>query len=267
MAASDCNSSGETTEGDGVSNPSEGREQGLTRRDLLWKGTLAAVVTAAGSSVLLSEATAASGQGHAKYYDNFPRHTEMEHRWAMVIDLRRCVGCRACTVACKSENNVPEGVFRTWLKFEEVGEYPHTRPRYLPLFCNHCDNPPCVPVCPVLATYKRDDGLVLIDYDKCIGCGYCIEACPYGARYLNPVQKTADKCTLCVHRLEAGQKPACVATCIGGALPTGDLNDSQSDVSQLLGRYPIQTLKPEQGTDPMFFYIGLDGRLVQEGAP
>lgn len=242
---------------------------GWTRRDLLKKGTIAVVGTAAGSSLLLAKAepVLASGDGHAKYYDNFPRRQEMEHRWAMVVDLRRCTGCRGCTVACKSENNVPEGVFRTWLRFEEVGTYPQTRPRYFPLFCNHCDNPPCVPVCPVLATYKRDDGLVLIDYDKCIGCGYCIEACPYGARYLNPVQRTADKCTLCVHRLEAGQPPACVATCIGRALTVGDLNDSKSEVSQLLAQYPVQTLKPEQGTDPMVFYIGLDGRVTQEVAP
>jgi len=242
---------------------------GWTRRDLLRKGVVASIATAAGSSLLLSQATLASarGDGHAKYYDSFPRHEEMEHRWAMAIDLRRCIGCRGCTVACKSENNVPEGVFRTWLRFEEIGTYPQTRPRYLPLFCNHCDNPPCVPVCPVLATYKRDDGLVLIDYDVCIGCGYCIEACPYGARYLNPVQRTADKCTLCVHRLEAGEEPACVATCIGKALVVGDLNDPTSDVSKLLAQYPTQTLKPAQGTDPMFFYIGLDERLVEEVGP
>jgi len=239
---------------------------GLTRRELLTKGTVAGIA-AAGASLLLTDRASAHDGAHAKYYDNFPRRSEMEHRWAMVVDLRRCVGCRACTVACKSENNVPDGVFRTWLRFEEVGEYPNTRPRYLPVFCNHCDNPPCVPVCPVLATYKRDDGLVLIDYEKCIGCGYCIQACPYGARHLNPVQKTADKCTLCVHRLEAGQKPACVTTCIGGALTIGDLNDPTSDVSRLLAKHPVQTLKPEQGTDPMFFYIGLDDRLSQEVGP
>ena len=242
------------------------RAMGLTRRELLTKGTVAGIA-AAGASLLLTDRASAHDGAHARYYDNFPRRSEMEHRWAMVVDLRRCVGCRACTVACKSENNVPDGVFRTWLRFEEVGEYPDTRPRYLPVFCNHCDNPPCVPVCPVLATYKRDDGLVLIDYEKCIGCGYCIQACPYGARHLNPVQKTADKCTLCVHRLEAGQKPACVTTCIGGALTIGDLNNPTSEVSQLLAKFPVQTLKPEQGTDPMFFYIGLDNRVSEGVAP
>lgn len=242
------------------------RAVGLTRRELLTKGTVAGIA-AAGASLLLTDRASAHDGAHAKYYDNFPRRSEMEHRWAMVVDLRRCAGCRACTVACKSENNVPDGVFRTWLRFEEVGEFPYTRPRYLPVFCNHCDNPPCVPVCPVLATYKRDDGLVLIDYAKCIGCGYCVQACPYGARHLNPIQKTADKCTLCAHRLEAGQKPACVTTCIGGALTVGDLNDPTSDVSRLLAKHPVQTLKPEQGTDPMFFYIGLDDRLSQAVGP
>ncbi|HEY4705111.1 MAG TPA: 4Fe-4S dicluster domain-containing protein [Thermoplasmata archaeon] len=238
---------------------------GLNRREFLKGGATLLIGAAAGTSLLMSQAGSVLAQGsHAKYYDSFPRRHEMDHRWAMVIDLRRCVGCRACTVACKNENNVQEGVFRTWVRYAEIGEYPQTRPRYLPLFCNHCDNPPCVPVCPVLATYKRDDGLVLIDYDRCIGCGYCIQACPYGARYLNHEQRTADKCTLCVHRLEAGQKPACVATCIGGALTVGDLNDPASDVSRLLAGYPAQTLRPEQGTDPMFFYIGLDGRLARE---
>ena len=251
----------------GSTGNSESKDAGLTRRDWLGKGAIAAIASAGAATLLLPSPAKAQGDGHARYYDDFPRRGQMEHRWAMVIDLRRCTGCRACTVACKAENNVPEGVFRTWVRYEEVGTYPATRPRYLPLFCNHCDNPPCVPVCPVLATYKRDDGLVLIDRDVCIGCGYCIEACPYGARHLNPVQKTADKCTLCAHRLEAGQGPACVATCIGGALTVGDLNDPESDVSQLLAQYPVATLKPEQGTDPMFFYIALDGRLLRGATP
>jgi len=244
-------------------------EKGVSRREFLRGGLAIAASAAAGSSLLLSQAAPARAEddGHARYYDSFPRRDAMEHRWAMVVDLRRCVGCRACTVACKSENNVPGGVFRTWLRFAEVGKYPQTRPRFFPSFCNHCDNPPCVPVCPVLATYKRDDGLVLIDAEQCIGCGYCIQACPYGARFLNPVTRTADKCTLCAHRLEAGQTPACVATCIGAALTVGDLNDPGSDVSRLLAQYPAQTLKPELGTDPMFFYVGLDGRLVEEVGP
>ena len=247
----------------------EAVEKGVSRREFLRGGLAIAAGAAAGSSLLLSQAAPARAEddGHARYYDSFPRRDAMEHRWAMVVDLRRCVGCRACTIACKSENNVPRGVFRTWLRFAEVGEYPQTRPRFFPSFCNHCDNPPCVPVCPVLATYKRDDGLVLIDAEQCIGCGYCIQACPYGARFLNPVQRTADKCTLCAHRLEAGQTPACVATCIGAALTVGDLNDPESDVSRLLAQYPAQTLKPELGTDPMFFYVGLDGRLVEEVGP
>jgi len=246
--------------------PEGSKSEGMTRRELLRGGLLIAAGSAT-AGLLLAERASADGDGHVRYYDSFPHRSAMEHRWAMVVDLRRCVGCRACTVACKSENNVPGGVFRTWVRFAEVGTYPDTRPRFLPAFCNHCDIPPCVPVCPVLATYKRDDGLVLIDYDQCIGCGYCIQACPYGARFFNPVQRTADKCTLCAHRLESGQMPACVSTCIGGALTIGDMNDPQSGVSKLLARYPTGTLKPELGTDPMFFYIGLDGRLLEEVGP
>ena len=184
--------------------------------------------------------------------------------WVMVIDLDRCDGCGVCTTACRNTHDVPDG--QEWIKIYEVNE-PDGAHYFLPRPCMHCDNAPCVAVCPVNATFRRDDGLVLIDRDVCIGCGYCIEACPYGARHLNPVQKTADKCTLCAHRLEAGQGPACVATCIGGALTVGDLNDPESDVSQLLAQYPVATLKPEQGTDPMFFYIALDGRLVQGATP
>ena len=242
------------------------REKGWTRREFLLRGGIAAGGAAAGTLLLQAEPARAEESGRTKYYDTFPRRQAMEQRWATVVDLRRCVGCRACTVACKSENNVPDGVFRTWVRYEEVGTYPDTKPRYLPLFCNHCDNPPCVPVCPVMATYKRDDGLVLIDFEDCIGCGYCIQACPYGARHINPTQRTADKCTLCVQRLDAGQKPACISTCVGNALTVGDLNDPESDVSRLVAELPVQTLKPEQGTDPMVFYVGLDGRLAR-GVP
>ena len=259
---------GELVSGD-PADPSDVPAAGVSRREFL-RGGVAVVVggTAAGGLLIQQANTAlADDGGHTKYYDSFPRRDEMEQRLGMVVDLRRCVGCRACTVACKTENNVPGGVSRTWVKFAEVGEYPNTRPRFLPSFCNHCDNPPCVPVCPVLATYKRDDGLVLIDYDQCIGCGYCVQACPYGARYVNPVQRTADKCTLCAHRLAVGQKPACVTTCIGGALILGDLNDPQSEISKLVAAHATQTLRPELGTAPMFFYIGLDDRLAREVGP
>jgi tetrathionate reductase subunit B len=128
--------------------------------------------------------------------------------------------------------------------------------------CNHCDNPPCVVVCPVKATFKRDDGPVLIDPNVCIGCGICIQACPYDARYFNTVQETADKCTFCVHRLDRGLLPACVTSCVGRARVFGDLNDPESGVSKLLARNPVNTLMPEVGTEPQIYYINLNGEIV-----
>lgn len=212
------------------------------------------------------------------YYESFPDELAAAHHWAMVIDLRRCIGCQACVVACKSENNVPPGVYRTWVEVVELGamvsdpqgslvtdggRFTPTVKRWpLPRLCNHCDNPPCVIVCPVQATFKRGDGPVLIDYTKCIGCGICIQACPYDARYFHTVQETADKCTFCVHRLDRGLLPACVTSCVGRARVFGDLNDPDSAVSQLVARYPTNTLLTEEGTDPQVFYVDLNGDLV-----
>lgn len=242
-----------------------GEAEASTRREFIEKGIVGAiaaattitVVKATGSS-LVGSARAQTIPPDAKYYHLFPDHTEMQKRYAMVIDLRRCIGCRACTVACKSENNVPEGVFRTWVKIVEKGQYPIVSHLFMPRLCNQCDNPPCVEVCPVKATYKRGDGLVLIDYDLCIGCGYCIQACPYDMRFLNPVRKTAEKCTFCVQRVDAGQPPACAATCVGRAINFGDLNDPTSEVYQLVQKNPVHTIKPELGTEPFVYYIGLD---------
>ena len=219
----------------------------------------------------------------AYLHDQFSRlepSSKLPHHWVMVIDLRKCIGCQACVVACKSENNVPIGVYRTWVEVIEVGEFahdpdgdgtvllddgtfePNVKRFSLPRLCNHCDDPPCVEVCPVQATFKREDGLVLIDYQKCIGCGYCINACPYDARFFNPVQQTADKCTFCVHRLDRGLLPACVTSCVARARIFGDLNDPNSDVAQLLAQYPTESLNASLGTGPQVFYIGLDGDLV-----
>ncbi len=199
---------------------------------------------------------------YKKYYDSFPEREAMEKRYAAVFDLRKCVGCHACAVACKSENNVPLGVFRAWVRVVEKGVYPNVQKKFNPRICNHCDNPPCVQVCPAKATYKREDGVVLIDYDKCIGCGYCIQACPYDARFFNPIRNTADKCTFCDHRIEKGLEPACMSTCIGHARYFGDLNDPTSEVSKLVGTEDIEVIKSEFGTEPMLFYIGLDKDTV-----
>ncbi|MHB1418438.1 MAG: 4Fe-4S dicluster domain-containing protein [Bacillota bacterium] len=182
-------------------------------------------------------------------------------RYGMVIDLRRCTGCKGCSVACKSENEVPLGVFRNWVNELEQGSYPKVKRFFLPRLCNHCQNPPCVPVCPTGATYKREDGPVLINYEKCIKCGSCVKACTYNARFMSPESGYANKCTLCVHRVDNGVVPACVNTCIGRARIFGDLADPKSEAAQLLAANSAQVLKPEAGTKPQIYYIAPDASI------
>lgn len=179
-------------------------------------------------------------------------------RWAMVVDLRLCIGCQACTVACATENQIPPGYFRTIVSGYEITSAGRTRRYTLPRLCNHCAKPACVTVCPTQATRQRADGTVVVDNSVCIGCGYCVQACPYDARFINPLTKTADKCTFCLHRLEAGLLPACVETCVSGARVFGDLNDPDSTVSKMVADMPTQVLKQTMGTEPQVYYIGLD---------
>ena len=185
-------------------------------------------------------------------------------RWGMVIDLRKCIGCQACTVACTMENQVPLGQFRTITSVYEIEANGTPRRSLLPRTCNHCGNAPCLTVCPTQATFQREDGIVLVNNQVCIGCGYCVQTCPYGARYINDETHTADKCTFCFHRVDAGLLPACVETCVGGARVFGDLNDPNSRVSQLLQTYPTQVLKPDMETQPKVFYINLPSELVDK---
>lgn len=229
-------------------------------------------------------------------------------RYGMVIDLKACTGCRACMEACKVENNTGEGQFWMYTFRLEEGTYPNTQVRFLPRPCQHCDDAPCVKVCPVEARFKRSDGLVLVDRDRCIGCRYCEIACPYGVNYFEwkhpeenqyidwqdadaaaalagitggaiPPYKNPDleeaygaeqrkvagaghkkgvalKCTFCVHRVEQGLKPACVAACPAFALHFGDLDDPNSEPSQILARNASFRLKEELGTKPRVYYIG-----------
>lgn len=194
-------------------------------------------------------------------------------RYGMVIDLRKCIGCQACTVSCSMENLPPIGQFRTTVQQYEV-EMEATQQVtqvMLPRLCNHCENPPCVPVCPTQATYQRDDGIVVVDNKQCVGCAYCVQACPYDARFINHDTQTADKCTFCVHRLEVGLLPACVESCVGGARVIGDMKDPDSRISRLLAAHAadLKVLKPEQGTAPQVYYIGLGEEFVNriDGQP
>lgn len=194
-------------------------------------------------------------------------------RYAMVVDVRRCIGCMACQVACKAEFDTPLGVNRTWVPYKVVGKYPNTKKQFLPRLCNHCDDPPCVRACPVEATYKAEEGgFVLQRYERCIGCRACMASCPYNARFMLPRHRTytnitrvIDKCTFCHHRVAQGLVPACVQTCIGRARVFGDMNDPRSEVSQLVARNATQVLRPEHGTKPHVFYIGADRNHTEFG--
>lgn len=180
--------------------------------------------------------------------------------YGFVIDNRKCIGCHACSTACKSENGVPLGVYRTWVKYVETGAYPNTRRHFQVTRCNHCANPPCVRICPTEAMYQRADGIVEFDNSVCIGCKACMQACPYDAIYIDPETNTAAKCHYCAHRTDIGLEPACVVVCPEHAIISGDMNDPNSEIAQLLARQDVSVRKPEQGTSPKLFYI--DGNDV-----
>ena len=175
-------------------------------------------------------------------------------RWAMAIDVSKCYGCYACLAACAAENNVPIGVFRTWIERYVKAEGGVV---FVPKMCNHCEEPSCVEVCPVNATFKAPNGEVLVDDNICIGCGACIQNCPYGARFFNPIKGVADKCTLCNHRIYDGKLPACVEACPTGARVFGDVKDPNSELSKLIKDNSVSKWKPWTGNKPMVFYIGL----------
>ncbi|MEC7181072.1 MAG: 4Fe-4S dicluster domain-containing protein [Bdellovibrionota bacterium] len=175
--------------------------------------------------------------------------------YGFVIDNRTCIGCHACSTACKSENDVPVGINRTWVKYTEVGHYPEVKRGFQVTRCNHCENPPCVSICPTESMFKRDNGIVDFDPEVCIGCKGCIQACPYDAIDIDPVTSSASKCNFCAHRTEVGLEPACVVVCPTHSIIAGDMKDKEAEISKVLKKNPVSVRKPEQGTSPKLFYI------------
>jgi Fe-S-cluster-containing dehydrogenase component len=210
------------------------------------------------------------------------KYKPREHLYAMGLDADRCIGCGRCVDACKRENNVPEYpfFFRTWIeRYVETDDgqiivdspnggqdgfkAPTTDKKifksfFVPKICNHCKKPPCVQVCPVGATYITDDGVVLVDPKYCIACRYCIQACPYGMRFINPTTHVADKCTFCYHRIVKGLQPACVEVCPTKARVFGDLKSKASPIIQFMRFNKIFTLKPGLNTEPKVYYAHID---------
>ncbi|KAA3618976.1 MAG: 4Fe-4S dicluster domain-containing protein [Calditrichaeota bacterium] len=211
-------------------------------------------------------------------------YNPFDHYWGMGIDINKCIGCGRCADACKQENDVPSEpfFFRTWVERYRIfhdGEVRVDSPNgavdgfkkqniekgkvtirsfFVPKICNHCDNPPCVQVCPVGATFITPDGVVLVDSDYCIGCRYCIQACPYGARYIDPIKKTAEKCTFCYHRVVQGLVPACVEVCPTQARVFGEVKKKASPLVRFMRMNKIGVLKPALNTEPKVYYANLD---------
>jgi Fe-S-cluster-containing dehydrogenase component len=208
-----------------------------------------------------------------------------DHFYGYLIDTYKCIGCGMCVRACKLENTVPKKFFRTWVEryiiadngedsvvdspyggidgFQpEVTKLKITKGFFVPKMCNHCQNTPCIQVCPVGASYMTEEGLVLVDFNHCIGCGYCVQACPYGSRFINPHTHTADKCTWCYHRISKYMFPACVQACPVGARRFGDLKDPEDEVRRIIATERVYVLQPDLLTKPKCYYLGLDKEVV-----
>ncbi len=203
-----------------------------------------------------------------------------KHEYLYLIDLRKCIGCGSCVRACSAENDVPDGYFRTWVERyhisrtaeEPIIDSPNggmdgfaplvtgmdiTKSFFFPKLCCHCTNTPCVQLCPVGASYRTLDGVVLVDEKRCIGCGYCVQACPYGSRFIHPVKHVASKCSLCYHRITRGLKQACIQACPVGARRLGDRKQVDDEVAMIIATERVQILQPELLTKPNCFYLGL----------
>lgn len=186
-------------------------------------------------------------------------------QYGFIIDNRKCIGCHACTVACKAEHEVPLGVNRTWVKYIEKGTYPNTARHFSVMRCNHCEDAPCVEICPVTALYTRKDGIVDFDPRRCIGCKGCMQACPYDALYIDPDTHTAAKCNYCAHRVDIGLEPACVNVCPEHAIISGDMDDGSTEIAQLLAKEQVTVRKIEKDTKPRLYYIDGDEASLTPG--
>ncbi len=247
----------------------------LSRRDL---------ITGAGKFLILTSAAARGMESLADTSTAAPAaYRPDEHWWGMVIDPAKCIGCGNCVRACAEENNVPEGYFRTWIERYEVepGDYEHPKVEspdggkqgfppstahnkkvfYVPKLCNHCADSPCVQVCPVGATFDSRDGVVMVDESYCLGCRYCVQACPYGCRYIHPEKHTVDKCDLCYHRITKGLTTACCEACPTGARTLVDLKNPKDPVHEFLRLNNVQVLKPHMATRAKVFYKDLDAAV------
>ena len=186
--------------------------------------------------------------------------------YGFVIDNRTCIGCHACTVACKSEHDVPIGVNRTHVKYIETGTYPDSSREFSVHRCNHCEDAPCTTICPTYALFTRDDGIVDFDNDRCIGCKSCMQACPYDALYIDPNEGTAAKCNYCAHRVENSYEPACVIVCPTESIISGDLEDPNSQIALRIAENDVKVRKPEAGTKPNVYYIETSDEMLDPAA-
>ena len=246
----------------------------IDRREMLREASRLLLLVAGGAEAL--------GGGPAESADA-GKYDPGKHRWGMTIDIDQCIGCGNCVRACEQESDVPPGNFRTWVERYQVRPEDAEHPKvespdggkagfppvrndsakmfFVPKLCNHCSDSPCVQVCPVGATFDSPDGVVLMDDQYCLGCRYCIQACPYGCRFINPGTQTANKCTLCYHRITQGLTTACSEACPTGARQLADLKNPDDPVHKFLRENRIQVLKPHMATRAKVFYRALDGSV------